>query len=73
MVFELQVAIIKKEVGLEKARKIAEEIIKKDNPFMRETTDSYRFRNLAKTKFVPSSFRTKKVNDRVSLVFGERK
>jgi len=73
MVFELQVAIIKKEVGLEKARKIAEEIIKKDNPFMRETGDSYRFRNLAKTKFVPSSFRTKKVNDRVSLVFGERK
>ena len=31
MVFELQVAIIKKEVGLEKARKIAEEIIKRDN------------------------------------------
>lgn len=73
MVYEIQVAIIKKEVGLEKARKIAEEIIKKDNPFMRETEDSYRFRNLAKTKFVPSSFRTKKVNDRVSLVFGERK
>ena len=73
MVYELQVAIIKKEVGLEKARKIAEEIIKKQNPFMRETEDSYRFRNLPKTKFVQSSFRTKKVNDRVSLVFGERK
>jgi hypothetical protein len=73
MVYEIQVAIIKKEVGLEKARKIAEEIIKKDNPLMRETEDSYRFRNLPATKFVPSSFRTKKVNDRVSLVFGERK
>ena len=72
MVYEIQVAIIKKEVGLEKARKIAEEIIKKDNPFYTETADTYRFRNLAKTKFVPSSFRTKKVNDRVSLVFGLR-
>ena len=73
MVYELQVAIIKKEVGLEKAKKIAEEILKKDNAFMRETEDSYRFRNLPKTKFDNSTFRTKKINDKVSLVFGQRK
>jgi hypothetical protein len=72
MVFELHAVIIKKEVGLEKAKKIAEEIIKRENPFMREAGDTYRFRNVAKTKFVSSSFRIKKVNDKVSLVFGER-
>jgi hypothetical protein len=73
MPYEIQVAIIKKQVGLEKAKKIAEEILKKDNAFMRETEDSYRFRNLPKTKFKSDTFRTKKINDKVSLVFAERK
>lgn len=73
MPYEIQVAIIKKEVGLEKAKKIAEEILKKDNAFMRETEDSYRFRNVPKTKFKSDTFRTKKINDKVALVFGERK
>lgn len=72
MVYELQVAIIKKEIGLIRAKKIAEEIIKKNNPFMRETEDSYRFRNLPKTKFKRDTFKTKKINDKVSLVFGLR-
>lgn len=71
MVYELQVVIIKKEVDLDKAIKIAEEFIKKEKPLMRETKDSYRFRNIPKTKFKSTSFRTKKVNDKVSLVFGE--
>ena len=73
MPYEIQVAIIKKGVGLEKAKKIAEEILKKDNAFMRETEDTYRFRNVPKTKFDNSTFRTKKINDKVSLVFGQRK
>ena len=73
MPYVIQVAIIKKGVGLEKAKKIAEEILKKDNAFMRETEDTYRFRNLPKTKFKSDTFRTKKINDKVSLVFGERK
>lgn len=73
MPYEIQVAIIKKEVGLEKAKKIAEEILKKDNAFMRETEDTYRFRNVPKTKFKSDTFRTKKINDKVSLVFAERK
>jgi len=73
MVYELQVVIVKKGVGLEKARKIARDIIKRDNIIMRETSDSYRFRNIIKTKFKPDSFKTKKVNEDISLVFGERK
>jgi len=71
MVYELHAVIIKKEVGLQKAKKIAEDIIKRD-AFMRETEDSYRFRNIAKTKFKSDTFRTKNVNDKVSLIFGER-
>jgi hypothetical protein len=73
MPYEIQVAIIKKEVDLIRAKKIAEEILKKDNPFFTETADTYRFRNLPKTKFKSDTFRTKKINDKVSLVFGERK
>tara|TARA_R110000868_G_C10567992_1_gene737510 strand:- start:67 stop:288 length:222 start_codon:yes stop_codon:yes gene_type:complete len=72
MVLELHAVIIKKEVGLEKAKKMAEDIIKREKPFMRETEDSYRFRNIAKTKFKSDTFKTKKINDKVSLVFGER-
>ena len=72
MVYELQVVIVKKELGLEKARKIAHDIIKRDHIVMRETKDSYRFRNIAKTKFKTDTFKTKKVNDNIALVFGER-
>lgn len=73
MVYELQVVIVKKEIGLEKAKKIAHDIIKRDDIMMRETKDSYRFRNIAKTKFKADTFKTKKVNENISLVFGERK
>ena len=72
MVYELQVVIVKKELGLEKAKKIAHDIIKRDDIMMRETKDSYRFRNILKTKFKLDSFKTKKVNENISLVFGER-
>jgi len=72
MVYELQVVIVKKGIGLEKARKIAHDIIKRDNIFMRETGDSYRFRNIVKTRFKPDSFKTKKINENISLVFGLR-
>jgi hypothetical protein len=46
-------------------------IHKKVIPFIRETNTSYRVRNIPKTKFVKSSFRTKKINSKVSLVYGE--
>ena len=41
--------------------------------FMRETKLSYRFRNIPKTKFEPKSFRTKKINKNISLVYGKLK
>jgi hypothetical protein len=41
--------------------------------FMRETKTSYRFRNIPKTKFIPKTFRTKKINKNISLIYGQLK
>lgn len=74
MSYELHAVIIKKTVPLVKAKKMAHDIIKdKSKSFMRETTDSYRFRNIAKTKFVESTFRSKVVNPDITLIFGKLK
>ena len=70
----LHAVVIKKEVGIKEAMKMAADIIKdKHKTFFRETQDSYRFRNIPKTQFDVKSFRTKKINDKVSLVFGHLK
>tara|TARA_R110000868_G_scaffold190363_1_gene433999 strand:- start:206 stop:424 length:219 start_codon:yes stop_codon:yes gene_type:complete len=72
MVYELHAVIVKKPLTLEKAKKIAEDVIKRESP-MRETVDSYRFRNIPASRFDPKSFKTKIVNENVSLIFGEKK
>ena len=70
--YMLHNVIIKKPIPLEEAKKIAKDIIKDNKKkFYRETETSYRFRNIPKTKFVKKSFRTKKINDNVSLTFGK--
>lgn len=64
--------IIKKTIPLDEAKRIAKDIIKDDKKsFYRETENSYRFRNIPKTKFIKKSFKTKKVNDNISLTFGK--
>jgi hypothetical protein len=69
---ELHAVIVHKLFPLDQARKIARDIMKSDtNKFMRETSTSYRFRNIPKTKF--QSFATKVLNPDVSLVFGTLK
>ena len=69
---ELHAVIIKKPVKLSAAKKMASDIIRNDKrKFYRETPDSYRFRNIPKTKF--SSFRSKPINDNITLVFGKMK
>ena len=71
-VYELHNVIIKKDVPLEDAKQMAKNIIKNDKKtFYRETEKSYRFRNIPKTKFEPSSFRVKKINDNITLTFGK--
>lgn len=74
MPYELHAVIIDKSVPLEKAKKIAQDIIKdKSKTFYRMTENSYRFRNIAKTKFKPETFRSKVLNDKITLIFGDLK
>jgi hypothetical protein len=72
--YELHAIIIKKNIPFEEAQKIASEIIKNPNrKFYRETESSYRFRNLSKQKFDKKTFRSKKINENITLIFGETK
>lgn len=74
-VYGLHAVIIKKPIDLDEAKQIAKDIIKDNTKtFYRETKQSYRFRNISKQKFIPKSFRTKKIRGKpISLVFGELK
>lgn len=71
MVYELHAVVIRKDVGLDKAKEIAREYIPKNKKFYRETGTSFRFRNIPKTQFKKKSFRTKKLNKDVSLIYGD--
>lgn len=72
--YALHAVIIKKPYDLNEAKTKAQEFIKdKKKKYYRETKDSFRFRNISKQKFVKGSFRTKKINENISLVFGELK
>ena len=69
MDYHLHAVIVHKPFPLNQAREIARDVMKSDtDKFMRETSTSYRFRNIPKTKF--KSFFTKVLNPQVSLVFG---
>ena len=70
--WELHAVLISSDIPLEKAKKMAQDIIKDSSKtFYRKTEEHYRFRNIPKTKF--KAFRTKIVNPNVTLVFGEMK
>lgn len=72
--YQLHNVIIKKKIPLEEAKQLAKDIIKDNKKkFYRETKLSYRFRNIPKTKFLVNSFRTKKVNENITLTFGKLK
>jgi hypothetical protein len=74
MAYELHAVIIDKRIPLEKAKEIAQGIIKnKNRTFYRLTENSYRFRNIPKQKFKPETFRSKKINDDITLIFGDLK
>lgn len=70
--WNLHAVIIDKKVKLPEAKKMAQDFIKDaSKTFMRETGESWRFRNIPKTKF--SEFRTKVINPSVSLIYGKLK
>jgi hypothetical protein len=70
----LHAVIIKKPCNLDEAREVSQHYI--NNPkknFMRETKTSYRFRNFPKGHFIPKSYKTKKINNKVSIIIGHLK
>lgn len=72
--YALHAVIINKNIPLEQAKQEAHNIIKdKKKKYYRETKQSYRFRNISKQKFKPKTYRTKKINENTSLIFGELK
>ena len=72
--YALHAVVISKSIPLEKAKEEAHNIIKdKKKKYYRETKQSYRFRNISKQKFKPKTYRTKKINENTSLIFGELK
>jgi hypothetical protein len=70
--FALHAVVVKKPTDLKDAQSIADKFIKNVNRhFVRDTKSSFRFRNIPKQKF--NKFKTKKINDKISLIFGELK
>ena len=70
--YALHALVVKKPVEMKEAQHIANNFIKGVNKhFVRETKGSYRFRNIPKQKF--NKFKTKKINDKVSAIYGELK
>jgi hypothetical protein len=72
--YALHTIEISNKIPLEEAKKKAQEFIKdKKKKYYRETKNFYRFRNISKQKFEPKSFKSKKINDDIILVFGNLK
>lgn len=73
MVYAMHAVIIHKEgLTFEKAKKMAEDIIKDPKKhYYREDSQSWRWRYYPKTYFDPKTFRSKVVNKHITLVFGK--
>lgn len=68
----LQAVIIHKPIEFKDAYFMAQNVINNvRKTFVRETSTSYRFRNIPKTEFIPNSYVSKKINDKMTLVFGK--
>jgi len=69
----LQAVVVNKDLGIVEASRIFNEITQnkhKKNFYYRTTEQSIRFRNIPKTRFDKKSFRTKKIDKDVRLIFG---
>ena len=61
-------------IPFQEALKHAQDILKTKRQFKEKIVgNSYHFRNIVKTKFIKNSFRSKKVNPNITVVFGNLK
>lgn len=71
--YQIHSVNISKNVPFEEAYIHSQNILKKKKFFHRETKNQYRFRNIPKTKFIDKTYRSKKINKDITLVFGKLK
>ena len=71
--YKLHAVIFRKPYDIDNAKTKAKEFIEGKKYFYRETQTSYRFRNIPKQKFIKGSFRSKRIDPNITLVFGELK
>lgn len=71
MSYALHAVIIDKRIPLANAIKISKNFIPANRNFYRETTNSYRFRNIPKQKFQKTSYRSKVINPDITLIYGK--
>lgn len=72
--YMLHAVIVKRPTSAEELKEIHDEFIKdKKRQFMRVTKSSVRLRNIPKTAFEKKSFRSKKLNNKITLVYGKLK
>lgn len=71
---EVQAVVFnKKHYTLDQAKEKAKEIIEGKKGFFRETSQSYRFRNIPKQRFQKGEFKSKKIDKGLTLVLGKLK
>ena len=71
--YKLHAVIFRKPYNLDTAKSKAKEFIEGKKDFYRETQSSYHFRNIPKQKFAKGSFRSKRIDPNITLIFGELK
>ena len=72
--YALHTVEIPNNLNITQAKEEAQKYIKdKKKKYYRETKNYYRFRNISKQKFKPKTFRSKKLENDVILVYGELK
>lgn len=71
--YALHAVLISSSIPFDEAFKEAQNIMKKKKFFHRETKNQYRFRNIPKQKFESKSFRSKKINKDITLIYGKLK
>jgi hypothetical protein len=71
--YELHAVIVHKPISLEEASIESRKFISEERNFHRETKNSFRFRNIPKQRFQKKTFRSKKINPNITLVYGKLK
>ena len=68
---ELHAVLVSNRLPIDEAKRISKDFIPASRNYYRTTAKYYRFRNIPKQRFRKQSFRSKKINDDITLIYGE--